>query len=203
MQTRIRQFQGIERHARRFAAIVVFLFAALRHSQAQTTPSAPQAALPVEHRRKIVVSIPHRKLVLFEDGKVQKIYPVAVGAETSPSPTGSFVIKTRLVKPTYYHPGKVIPTGPGNPLGTRCIGLSTKGYGIHGTNVENSVGKPASHGCIRMHRKDLEQLFAMVQVGDEVEIRDASDDELTSIFGDVPSASTSTETTAGATISGQ
>ena len=203
MQTRIRQFQGIERHARRFAAIVVFLFAAFRHSQAQTTPSAPQAALPVEHRRKIVVSIPHRKLVLFEDGKVQKIYPVAVGAENSPSPTGSFVIKTRLVKPTYYHPGKVIPTGPGNPLGTRWIGLSTKGYGIHGTNVENSVGKPASHGCIRMHRKDLEQLFAMVQVGDEVEIRDASDDELTSIFGDVPSASTSTETTAGATISGQ
>ena len=202
MQTRIKQLQGIERLARHFAAVVVCLFAAARHSQAQTTPSAPQT-VPVEHQRKIVVSIPHRKLAVFEDGKVHKIYPVAVGAENSTSPTGSFVIKTRLVKPTYYHPGKVIPTGPGNPLGTRWIGLSTKGYGIHGTNVENSIGKPASHGCIRMHRKDLEQLFAMVQVGDEVEIRDANDDELTSIFGDVPSASTSTETTAGATISGQ
>jgi lipoprotein-anchoring transpeptidase ErfK/SrfK len=195
--------QGIERQARRFVAIVACLFAAFRHSQAQTAPSAPQAAVPVEHRRKIVVSIPHRKLALFEDAKVQKIYPVAVGAENSPSPTGSFVIKTRLVKPTYYHPGKVIPTGPGNPLGTRWLGLSTKGYGIHGTNVENSIGKPASHGCIRMHRKDLEQLFAMVQVGDEVEIRDANDNELTSIFGDVPSATNSTETIAGMTISGQ
>ena len=203
MQAQTRHLQGIERQARRFAAIVVCLFAAFRHSQAQTTPSAPQAAVPVEHHRKIVVSIPHRKLALIEDGKVQKIYPVAVGAENSPSPTGSFVVKTRLVKPTYYHPGKVIPDGPGNPLGTRWIGLSTKGYGIHGTNVENSIGKPASHGCIRMHRKDLEQLFAMVQVGDEVEIRDASDSELASIFDDVPSAPGPTETIASVTVSGQ
>jgi hypothetical protein len=81
--------------------------------------------------------------------------------------------------------------------------LSTKGYGIHGTNVESSVGKAASHGCIRMHRNDLEQLFASVQVGDQVEIRDAGDDELASIFGELPGAANSTEAVASVTVNAQ
>jgi lipoprotein-anchoring transpeptidase ErfK/SrfK len=140
----------------------------------------------VGHRRKVVVSIPHRKLALIENGQVRKVYAVAVGAHTSPSPSGSFEVKTRLVSPTYYHPGKVIPAGADNPLGTRWIGLSTKGYGIHGTNVESSIGKAASHGCIRMHRQDIEELFADLQVGDPVEIRAAADPEIKSIFGDEP-----------------
>jgi hypothetical protein len=93
-----------------------------------------------------------------------------------------------LVSPTYYHPGKVIPAGADNPLGTRWIGLSTKGYGIHGTNVESSIGKAASHGCIRMHRPDIEELFADLQVGDQVEIRAAADSEMKSIFGEEPAA---------------
>ena len=80
----------------------------------------------------------------------------------------------------------MIPAGPDNPLGTRWIGLSTKGYGIHGTNVEDSIGKAASHGCIRMHRTDLEELFAQVEVGDEVEIRAEPDAEVAGIFGELP-----------------
>jgi lipoprotein-anchoring transpeptidase ErfK/SrfK len=135
-----------------------------------------------------VVSIPHRKLALIENGQVKKVYRVAVGAHTSPSPTGSFEVKTRLVRPTYYHPGKVIPAGTDNPLGTRWIGLSTKGYGIHGTNIESSIGKAASHGCIRMHRQDLEELFAELHVGDQVEIRAVQDPEIDSIFGEEPAA---------------
>jgi lipoprotein-anchoring transpeptidase ErfK/SrfK len=190
-----------ESRAARFIALFLLTFVALRESRAQTQP-APQIADEAEYHHRIVVSIPHRKLALIEDGKVRRIYPVAVGAAESPSPTGSFEIKTRLVKPTYYHPGKVIPAGAANPLGTRWIGLTTKGYGIHGTNIEASVGKAASHGCIRMHRKDLEQLFASVQVGDRVEIRDNGDEELASIFGELPDAVTSTEETATA-VTGQ
>ena len=45
------------------------------------------------------------------------------------------------------------------------MGLSAKGYGIHGTNVPSSIGKAASHGCVRMRRQDLEELFEMVMVG--------------------------------------
>ena len=136
----------------------------------------------------MVVSIPHRKLALIEEGQVKKVYAVAVGAQQSPTPVGKFEVKTRLVKPTYYHPGKVIPAGANNPLGTRWIGLSTRGYGIHGTNVEESIGKAASHGCIRMHRADLEELFAAVEVGDQVEIRAEPDAEVAGIFGELPAA---------------
>ncbi|MBV9145980.1 MAG: L,D-transpeptidase, partial [Acidobacteria bacterium] len=173
---------------------------ALRGSRAQ------QATLQTgdnESGRKIVVSIAHRKLALVEDGKVEKIYEVAVGADSSPSPTGVFEIRTRLVKPTYYHPGKVIPAGPSNPLGTRWIGLNTKGYGIHGTNLEGSIGKAASHGCIRMHRKDLEQLFALVQVGDQVEIRDDADEDLASIFGELQDSAPATDVASSIAVNGQ
>ena len=149
--------------------------------QAQPSPATPV----VERHRKVVVSIPHRKLALIEDGQVKKVCLVAIGAQHSPTPAGKFEVKTRLVEPTYYHPGKVIPAGPDNPLGTRWIGLSTKGYGIHGTNVEDSIGKAASHGCIRMHRTDLEELFAQVEVGDEVEIRAEPDAEVAGIFGEL------------------
>jgi lipoprotein-anchoring transpeptidase ErfK/SrfK len=50
------------------------------------------------------------------------------------------------------------------------MGLSAKGYGIHGTNAPKSIGKAASHGCIRMRKADLEELFELVSVGVVVEI---------------------------------
>ncbi|MFB3813044.1 MAG: L,D-transpeptidase [Terriglobales bacterium] len=93
--------------------------------------------------------IPDRKLALLEDGQVKKVYPVAVGARRTPSPTGEFKVVNRLVRPTYYCPGQVVPPGAENPLGTRWIGLNQKGYGIHGTNAPKSIGMAASHGCIR------------------------------------------------------
>src|SRR4051812_26070240 len=113
-------------------------------------------------QRQIVVSIADRKLALMEDGRVLKVYPVAVGAEVSPSPDGEFKVVNRLDKPTYYHKGKVIGPGARNPLGNRWIGLNQPHYGIHGTNEPNSIGKAASHGCIRMGKSDLEELFTMV-----------------------------------------
>src|SRR5690242_4864827 len=120
--------------------------------------------------RKLIVSLADRKLALVEDGHVVKVFPIAVGKSSTPSPTGSFQIISRTVKPTWYHAGQVVPPGPANPVGTRCIGLSQKGYGIHGTNAPRSIGKSASHGCIRMRNQDVEQLFELVQVGDPVEL---------------------------------
>jgi lipoprotein-anchoring transpeptidase ErfK/SrfK len=126
-------------------------------------------------RRLIVVSIPQRKLVLMEDGAVKKVYPVAVGKASTPSPSGRFTINARVSNPTYSHRGKVVGPGPKNPVGSRWMGLSVKGYGIHGTNEPGSIGKAASHGCIRMGKADLEELFAQVEVGDAVEIRAEGD----------------------------
>jgi lipoprotein-anchoring transpeptidase ErfK/SrfK len=133
-------------------------------------------------QRQIVVSIPDRKLALLEDGDVVKVYDVAVGAAGSPSPAGEFTIVNRLENPTYYRPGVVIEPGANNPLGTRWMGLSQKGFGIHGTNQPTSIGKAASHGCIRMVQKDLEELFTLVHVGDTVSIRAERDDEVAAVF---------------------
>jgi len=131
-----------------------------------------------------VVSIPDRKLAVVDDGRVIATFPVAVGADVSPSPSGKFQIVNRIANPTYYRSGTVIPTGKDNPVGTRWLGLSRKGYGIHGTNAPRSVGKAASHGCIRLRNRDMERLFAMLRVGDAVEIRDERDEQIAQIFGD-------------------
>ena len=134
-------------------------------------------------QRRIVISVPHRKLALMENGRAVKTYAVAVGADVSPSPKGNFHVVNRVTAPTYYHAGRVIPPGKSNPLGTRWIGLDRKSYGIHGTNQPESIGKAASHGCIRMSRADLEEFFALVQVGDAVEIHGESDAEVAELFG--------------------
>ena len=155
------------------------LAAALMLSSAAVaqTQNAPEV------KRLVLVSIPDRKLAVIENGAVVKTYPVAVGKKSSPSPKGSFEIKVRLENPTYYKPGTVIEPGPQNPLGTRWIGLSQKGYGIHGTNEPWSIGKAASHGCIRMAKADLEEIFKIVKVGDVVEIRGERDEQIAQVFG--------------------
>lgn len=164
----------------RLVFAVLVLAAARVHAQ-ETTAQAESTRQGVS--RQIIVSLPDRKLALIEDGQVTKIYTVAVGKETTPSPNGSFKVVNRVTNPTYYHPGKVIAAGAANPLGNRWIGLSQKGYGIHGTNEPKSIGKAASHGCIRMAKKDLEELFEIVRPGDTVEIRGERDSETAQIFG--------------------
>jgi hypothetical protein len=64
------------------------------------------------------------------------------------------------------------------------MGLNVKGYGIHGTNAPRSVGHATSHGCIRLRNRDVEKLYAMLQVGDVVEIRGERDEEIVHVFGD-------------------
>ena len=158
------------------------LFAVGFSAQAQTQPQTKTHSA-TSARRRLVVSLPDRRMALLEDGRVKKVYVVAVGRKSSPSPTGTFTIKSRVTNPSYSHGGKVVLPGPGNPVGTRWMGLSAKGYGIHGTNAPKSIGKAASHGCIRMRQSDLEELFAAVSTGDEVEIRGERDEETAQLFG--------------------
>ncbi len=147
---------------------------------AQVESAAQASQSPV---RRIVVSILDRKLALIENGRAVKIYAVAVGGKASPSPVGEFKIVHRIAQPTYYAPGKIIPPGRSNPLGTRWLGLSQKGYGIHGTNEPGSIGRNASHGCIRMRNRDVEELFELVRSGDVVELHGERTAELAAIFG--------------------
>ena len=151
--------------------------------QASAIPAEkPKQATKDPHTRQIVISIPDRRLALIEDGALVKIYPVAVGASETPSPYGDFTIINHAIEPTYRHEGKEIAPGKNNPLGTRWMGLSLKGYGIHGTNVQSSVGKAASHGCFRMKKKDVEELYRLVKVGDAVTVRGERDELTVSLF---------------------
>jgi lipoprotein-anchoring transpeptidase ErfK/SrfK len=152
--------------------------------QAASIPAEKPNAVTNEegHRRQIVISIADRRLALLEDGKLVKTYPIAVGARVSPSPEGEFAVINHAVRPTYRHGGKEILPGKDNPLGTRWIGLSLKGYGIHGTNVPSSIGKAASHGCFRMGQADVEDLYSRVQVGDAVTVRRERDELIARIF---------------------
>jgi lipoprotein-anchoring transpeptidase ErfK/SrfK len=170
---------GKERkRAQRLLAVFILALAIPAVSQTSAKP-----ARTVRGRTAVLVSIPDRKLAVIEDGNVIATFSVAVGAATSPSPTGEFQIVSRVSNPTYYRPGTVIPSGKDNPVGTRWVGLSQKGYGIHGTNAPRSVGRAASHGCIRLRNRDMERLFTMLRVGDVVQIHGERDEQVAQVFG--------------------
>lgn len=135
-------------------------------------PRKPRETKPRVGRKRVIVSIRDRKLALVDEGQVVKTYSIAVGADESPSPTGEFKIVNKLTDPTYYRPGVVITPGPDNPLGNRWLGLDRAHFGIHGTNEPLSIGQAASHGCIRMAKSDVEELFSLARVGDTVEVSD-------------------------------
>jgi lipoprotein-anchoring transpeptidase ErfK/SrfK len=168
----------------KLAATLATIFLAAAEALAQDQqPSAAEEG--EESKRRIVISIADRKLAVVEDGRVLQVYPTAVGAGATPSPTGVFKIANRVPNPTWYGPHhKIVPPGKANPLGTRWMGLSHKGYGIHGTNNQGSIGHNVSHGCIRMRKADVEQLFEIVKVGDVVELVAEPTVEMAWIFGE-------------------
>jgi lipoprotein-anchoring transpeptidase ErfK/SrfK len=151
-------------------------------AQSAAAADGPPAATGGATRR-LVVSIPDRKLALIENDETISVFAVAVGAVATPSPAGTFTIVTRIPNPTYYRPGKIVGPGATNPLGTRWIGLNQKGYGIHGTDQPRSIGFAKSHGCIRLRNADVEQLFERVRPGDVVELNAERTPEIVRLFG--------------------
>jgi lipoprotein-anchoring transpeptidase ErfK/SrfK len=126
----------------------------------------------------ILVRTDENKLYFYRDGKVAKTYRVATGTYRYATPTGSFRIVNKRRNPGWGNPNQpwsagmpaYIAPGPGNPLGTRALDLSIGGIRIHGTYEAGSIGSHASHGCIRMHIKESEELFEKVPVGTPVVI---------------------------------
>jgi lipoprotein-anchoring transpeptidase ErfK/SrfK len=127
---------------------------------------------------QIVVDLGDLHLYLYRDGKLVKSYAVATGQPAYPTPTGSYVVTSMQMNPTWFPPNsdwakdaEPIPPGVDNPLGTRWIGTSAPGVGIHGTPDDSSIGTYASHGCIRMHIYEVEDLYPRVVIGMPVIIR--------------------------------
>lgn len=165
--------------AETLVVLALLSFAVVDAAAAQDT----QTDSPIGSQRLVLISIADRQLAVVDGANVIARFDVAVGAAESPSPVGQFRIVNRVSNPTYYHPGSVIPSGKNNPIGTRWVGLSQKGYGIHGTNVPRSIGHAASHGCIRLRNRDMERLFTLLRVGDAVEIHGERDDQIAQVFG--------------------
>jgi lipoprotein-anchoring transpeptidase ErfK/SrfK len=120
----------------------------------------------------IVVDKSQNTLLLKTGDIVFKGYTVATGLNNS-TPVGTFKIIEKIPNPPWYKPGVVIPAGsPENILGTRWLGISKEGYGIHGTTDPKSLGNQVTAGCVRMANQDVEELYSIVPVGVEVTIVD-------------------------------
>ena len=123
----------------------------------------------------IVIRRGSNRLYLYNGMRSWRVFGVATGQSAYPTPLGRWTIVVKWRNPWWYPPNsswargaKPIPPGPGNPLGTRWMGLSAAGVGIHGTPDDASIGYSASHGCIRMHIPDAEWLFNHVRIGTTV-----------------------------------
>ncbi|MFL6028610.1 MAG: L,D-transpeptidase family protein [Gaiellaceae bacterium] len=128
----------------------------------------------------IVIRRGANELRYYESARLRRKFGVATGQAVYPTPTGTFQIVDMQLNPWWRPPDSdwakgldPIPPGPGNPLGTRWMGLDAPGVGIHGTPDDTSIGYSASHGCIRMHIPDAEWLFQHVKLGTPVVITDA------------------------------
>jgi lipoprotein-anchoring transpeptidase ErfK/SrfK len=154
------------------------IVAALRQHQRTVRIRADRIAPSVTRARfgPIVVIRRESKLLnLYRGMRLWKRLGVATGTSDYPTPIGRFHIVTLQRHPWWYPPdsdwaeGKEpVPPGPGNPLGTRWMGLSVSGVGIHGTPDPASIGYSASHGCIRMRIPEAEWVFSRVRVGTPV-----------------------------------
>jgi lipoprotein-anchoring transpeptidase ErfK/SrfK len=123
----------------------------------------------------IVIHRGQNRLFLYDGMRFRRAFSVATGQSLYPTPLGRFKIVVKWRNPWWYPPAspwaqgsKPIPPGPGNPLGTRWMGLSAPGVGIHGTSSDGSIGYSVSHGCIRMHIPEAEWLFNHVDIGTTV-----------------------------------
>lgn len=127
----------------------------------------------------LVVKVGENQLFHYRGENVVKVYDVATGTSRYPTPKGTFKIVNKRFRPTWVNPAKYpggwgwslparIGPGPGNPLGTRALDINSPGIRIHGTYASNSIGYNVSHGCIRMHIADSEELFGRVAVGTPV-----------------------------------
>ena len=137
----------------------------------------PRAAHGGETVQGLVNVVMDKEAQLYFDGtKLERTFRVATGQSSYPTPVGSFEIVTMQRHPWWYPPqgsawaaGKQpVPPGPGNPLGTRWMGISAPYVGIHGTPDAASIGYSASHGCVRMLIPQVEWLFEQVDVGTPV-----------------------------------
>lgn len=140
-----------------------------------------QRILPGVISQGIVINIPEMRLyyIAMTRGIAGVLtFPIGIGDASFPTPVGTYRISSKEVNPTWNippslqkkHQAKMIPAGPNNPLGSHWMRLGSSMYGIHGTNFPWSVGRLATHGCIRLYPEDIRKLFPVVPQGTMVRL---------------------------------
>ena len=181
--TRVRERDGRKVNARQLRNAVVFDLENQRQGGiltpvvAKVRPKVTRAQLASRYPSVIVINRDGKELQLYKRLKLAKTYPIAIGQAGQETPAGLHSVINKAVDPAWSVPneswagslaGTVVPGGaPDNPLKSRWIGFYA-GNGIHGTADDASIGTSASHGCIRMHVPDVEELYERVGVGDPV-----------------------------------
>jgi len=130
---------------------------------------------PITEEVHLVVKLGVRQVHVYRGNTLIKSYPIAVGKPGYETPQGSLNVFSKEIDPVFtnFKTGVVIQPGINNPLGSRWIGVWTDGktqIGFHGTNRPQSIGRAASHGCIRMHDKDVMELYEKVKIGTLVRV---------------------------------
>jgi lipoprotein-anchoring transpeptidase ErfK/SrfK len=143
----------------------------------RVSPKVGTADLAKKYATVLIVNRKAFRLTLYKGLKVKKSYGIAVGRVGLETPAGLYTIQNKAIDPAWHVPnsawagklaGKVIPGGaPDNPIKARWLGVYD-GVGVHGTSDDASIGSNASHGCIRMHIPDVEELYPQVPVGSPI-----------------------------------
>jgi L,D-transpeptidase ErfK/SrfK len=136
--------------------------------------------LPSAEHAGLVINIPEMRLFDYtvEDGP--EVFAIAIGDQADPSILGQFRVGKKRKDPTWYVPESIraedpklpaqVPPGPDNPLGSRWMTIGKTSYGIHGTNVRWSIGREATHGCLRLYEDEIERLYDRVPEGTRLQI---------------------------------
>jgi L,D-transpeptidase ErfK/SrfK len=136
--------------------------------------------LPNAERSGIVINVPEMRLYDFTQGPEPEVFAIAIGDAFDPTLLGEFRVGAKRTEPAWYVPKSileerpghplVVPPGPDNPLGSRWMTIGSTSYGIHGTNVRWSIGRLATHGCIRLYEDEIQRLYERIPSGTKLQI---------------------------------
>ena len=127
----------------------------------------------------LVLNVPEMRLYDFRSTPPD-VYAVAVGDAADPTPVGEYRVGNKRTDPVWTVPASIraekpelparVPPGPDNPLGKYWMTIGTSSYGLHGTNVRWSIGRMATHGCVRFYEDDIQRLYARTKSGTRLRI---------------------------------
>lgn len=137
-----------------------------------------QYVLPDAESKGLIVNVPEMRLYDFTQGREPEVFSIAIGDGMDPSLVGEFRIGAKRKNPAWNVPASiraekpelpaVVPPGPDNPLGDRWMTIGNTSYGIHGTNNPWSIGRQATHGCLRLYEDEMRRLYDRVPTGTRV-----------------------------------